>query len=169
MTHTKKRCGHCGVRYLYQGSGHGCNNPTNDPHHCPDCKQVILDALAQVPRRYEVRRRKISEIPQFAGITLDTVLDWEHRDKERQRAEIARKEARGEFTFPLPLQRIFPGLFDLETGDVMSIRQVPGFDEFQGYSFQLSIWKQKPDYEIRIEAEYDLVHDKYTGALWKIS
>ena len=53
MTIRECRCAHCGIRYSHQGSGNGCGEPLNDARYCPDCKQVIIDALQNVPKAVE--------------------------------------------------------------------------------------------------------------------
>lgn len=53
------RCEHCGKEYSYQASGAGCHNPLNNEHYCPECQQVIIDALSKIPVQFEKRYKSI--------------------------------------------------------------------------------------------------------------
>ena len=93
----------------------------------------------------------MAEIPRFRDVTLDMVLAWEKEILAR----------------PLPIQRIWVGLFNLETGDCFNIRGVPGQGEFKGVLFQVGTWKSTPiGYEIKVEMEYDAYTGKPTGNMW---
>lgn len=45
MTHRLKRCDHCQRTYYYQGSGRGCHEKLNDSRYCPECMELVLEAL----------------------------------------------------------------------------------------------------------------------------
>jgi len=45
MTHYQNRCKNCGILFLWQGSGHGCNNIENNHEYCPECALAIHEAL----------------------------------------------------------------------------------------------------------------------------
>lgn len=96
MTHEHKRCHHCAVTYAYQGSGHGCMEPTNDPDYCPDCKKVILDALSSVP----ARRKKDWVVTR--DVSVETLV-------KREADGVAKVRAEGGFA----VTRVPMGLYDL--------------------------------------------------------
>lgn len=160
MRHTYKRCTHCGIRYEYQQSGAGCGRPENDSRYCMPCKGVYDEALRRafsgVARRYESRYRDIKEMPEYADVDLETLLRWEQGMKAPDGV------FKGMF-----VQQVWPGLFNLETGDSMSIRQVIAQDgPHKGRRFQLHLWKQSGEHEVKIEMEYDLIEGRFTGACW---
>jgi hypothetical protein len=159
MRHIYKRCTHCGIRYEYQQSGAGCERPENDNRYCPSCKGVYGEALrqvfAKVPRRYEGRYRNVKEVSKYADVDLKTILRWE------QSMRTPKDETR------IPIQRIWPGLYNLETGDTMTIREIVAQDgNHKGQRFRLNLWEQTQEHEIKIEMEYDLVEGRFTGACW---
>jgi len=147
-THQLKRCSHCGTRYSYQGSGHGCNAPLNDSTWCPQCKQAVIDALRPLPRLFECRYRNIQELPGFADVTLEKLLEW----------EAVQLNPKGEVFFPVG-QRIWPGLYNLETGDSQKTRQIIG----PRGTFRLSTWRKDPEVIIDTPMEWDLTTSTWTG------
>lgn len=62
MTHYGKRCIHCKIKYVYQGSGEGCLDPLNDKNYCPECMHVINIALAMIPIKRELVWIETNEI-----------------------------------------------------------------------------------------------------------
>ncbi len=153
------RCGHCGVGYTYQASGGGAGH-LNDATYCPACKEIvegaIRAAMANCPRQFAARYRPVAEIPRFAEITLDTVLEWERQSQEQARAENR-----------LQLTQIFAGLFDLQNGDSQNIRVIRGRDQFRGMSFKVMTWRHRPEHSIEIEMEFDLQRQEFTGSTWR--
>ena len=150
-THQTKRCKHCGGEYRYQGSGHGCVNPLNSSTWCPVCKRAILGALEKVPRLFECRYRNIREIPEkFPDVTLDRLLDWEQENLRAQKGQLV-------------FQRIFVPLINLETGDSQNSREVRGPN---GQKYMLSTWRQSPEYEVKVQWEWDLQAGAWTGCPW---
>lgn len=143
------RCQHCKDEYLYQSSGWETGK-FNDAVHCPNCKETIVTALNQIPRKFEPHYRDIKELPHFANITLEEILKWE----------------KIHLNVPIPIQQIFPGLINLNTGDNQHIRIVPGLDNYKGYKFQLSTWKINPEYKIALCMEWDLIKNDWSGNLW---
>ena len=171
-THIHKRCGQCGIEYAFQGSGYGCNRPENDSIYCPSCKTVINEALAKVPRRWEMRMQNISELgDRFAAVTPERVREWEAADERRRELAPYRFIAR----------RVFSPLFNLETGETTSTIEVKGRDghdpnilrrgcppEYVGITFRMTWWNQKPeDCTIEVPMEYDLREGRFTGQLWQ--
>lgn len=64
MTHSEKRCRKCKTRYMYQGSGHGCDDPLNDDRYCPECMVLINEALKDVTEKFR---------PKFLPVLPDTL------------------------------------------------------------------------------------------------
>ena len=58
MLIVQKRCKHCGKTYGHQLSGNG-DYTYNDANYCPDCKKVMLDALKNVPVKFEPSWKEI--------------------------------------------------------------------------------------------------------------
>jgi hypothetical protein len=152
-THQYKRCGHCGVEYSYQGSGHGCLETLNDPTWCRTCKQAVDDALKAVPRRFECRYRHTHEMPdRFLDVTLEKLLEWEQ--------ENLAPRAEGK----LVAQRVFAPLFNLETGDAQNVREVRSPS---GQKFMLATWRLSPEYEVKVPWEWDLLAKGWTHHPWR--
>jgi len=149
------RCSHCGVEYIYQGSG--ANPPKfNHATWCPGCYEAALEGMRAIPRRYECRYRPTREIPRLESVTLETLLDWEARNRTD-------RAARGE----LPITRIFTPLIDVESGDAQNVREIRGRDEFSVWRFRLATWRQKPEHKIDVPMEYDLEKKCFTGQSWR--
>lgn len=102
------RCVHCGTPYMYYASG-GMLPAHNDDKLCPPCKKVVEDALKGVPVRFERR--------------------WIPTDEySREQIEEHQKDRLKESKWPV--RRVFPGLFNTETGEreqrVSELMKVPG-------------------------------------------
>lgn len=54
-----KRCHHCQSRYQYIHSGGGSFD--NDDRYCPECKQAIFKALADIPIKIRKKFRQIED------------------------------------------------------------------------------------------------------------
>lgn len=151
-TQSYHRCATCGNEYLYQGSGHGCNRPKNSSTWCPSCKGVVDAALSMVPRLFECRYRNVLEMEHFKHVTLEMIKVWETTP-----------------TSGIQVRRVWPGLFNLKTGDQMSIREVVGRDgayPVKGARFRVSTWDNDPEYTIEVPMEYDLKNERFTGHQW---
>jgi hypothetical protein len=166
-TESYHRCSHCGAEYVYQGSGPGCNRPTNDQYLCPSCKTVTNAALKAVPRRYQERWLDVTKLAEAgskdlrvvraADVTIDMVLAWE-------RIGEAETIARGD----LRVRQIWPALCRIETGEWQSIRSVRGRDAHLGMLFRVSTWPSSPaDAVVEISMEYDSIDKRFTGNLWR--
>jgi hypothetical protein len=83
------RCSHCKSPYVYHPSFYGgeeINYPHNHHEYCPECYQIVQEALSKVPTKYEKKFVPTNEY------TREQII--QHQEK------------RG----PL-IRRIFPGLF----------------------------------------------------------
>lgn len=149
-TQRHHRCGHCGDHYVYTASGSGCQDPYNHDKWCPSCTEVVVTALRTVPRKFEVRYRNIRELPEYDDVTLELVLSWEVQNLEEKRAAGL-----------LSIVRIWPALYNLETGDNQSTRAVcqPGTSKM----FRLSTWRQSPEYAIEVPMDYDLLNQRWVN------
>lgn len=120
MTHQQKRCHHCSVTYSYQGSGHGCSEPTNDPDYCTDCKKIILDALSSVPAR---RKRDWIVTSDYSVETLVKL--------EADRVASAKAEGK------LAITRVPMGLYDMRDP---SNHNRGGVVRFEGKTLRYDYW-----------------------------
>lgn len=129
------RCTHCLVEYTYYPSG--CpytKNRLNDDTYCPDCKQVILDVLKNVPPRVERFTKP------YDGITLEAL-------KERVEKE------RNEKLF----RRVASPLFDMNDP---SNDNIAGWIKIDELDIFYSYWTKRNDYRIEVEMERNLVTGK---------
>lgn len=166
--HREKCCGHCGIRYYYQSSGHGCFDELNDDRYCPECKAVISAVLKKIPLKVEKVWVPVSEI--FGDdITLDLLLAWEREREEEMRN--SDKICARRMTFPL---------FDMSGKRTEHSGIVFGRDDkFKSYTFEYRYWTDneesknwyhecdeiREDIKISVEMERDIA----TGKLypWK--
>jgi hypothetical protein len=149
-----KRCRHCQAGYVYQASGPGCGDRLNDDRYCPQCKAVIVQALSALPVLFQCRYFPVSEVPEYADVTREQVEQWEADFQERRKTQVLG-------------QRIWPGLFDMETGDQYCIRQVRATSgPHQGTPFRFSSWHNKPEHLIEVGLEWDLTQQK-RGGVWR--
>lgn len=135
-SHRHHRCDHCRVVYSFQASGHGCGRATNDPHYCPDCKKVVIEALKVVPPKVERVWVAVEDVD------LSTVLEWER--EHRRRCEEEGK---------IFVRRISAPLFDLEGNRT----QRTGIVYHGGRIFQYRYWEgEEGDVEITEEMARDI-------------
>lgn len=161
-----KRCTHCGIRYEHLESGHSVTRDLSTGTHCDSCAEAQRDVLKGTSRLFEGRWRpiaEITEVPAFKEITLDRLLTWEK----------ARDRGMG--------QRIFVGLYNLETGDSQNSRGIvvppPPVAEdyivskgpdapYRGILFKVTTWRKDPEFSIEVEREWDIQEGKFTGQKW---
>jgi hypothetical protein len=150
-THEKSRCVHCGCKYYYQGSGYGCLEELNDPKYCRDCKKAIVDALENVPIRFEFRYVDIKTLgSEYQYITKEKILEWNHACET---GESGKRWCR----------RICMPLFDIEDPSNLEnsiVITVPE-GQFKGSDVEYHCWSKKPEWDnIRVKVEWDLIEDK---------
>lgn len=144
MMHYIKRCGHCKQEYTYQASGNGCHNPLNDDYYCPECKEIILKALSDVPIKF-----KCITVLQ-TDVTLEQCKSWERIE------ELVRNSETG--LGSLHMVRVFAGLADMKTGESQVIRQVKGQNQHRHKTFIYSYWPSKPEEaEVRVYMEENVM------------
>lgn len=54
MTHYKRICKHCGINYIWQGSGYSCYDNYNNRDYCPICQKAIIEALEKISIKRKV-------------------------------------------------------------------------------------------------------------------
>jgi hypothetical protein len=94
MSVERKRCVHCQSPYVYHPSFYGgeeVDYPYNHHDYCPDCRKVVVEALAGVPVRFEKRFLPAKDY------TRDQI--------------VTHQEERCATGFPM--RRIMPGLYDM--------------------------------------------------------
>lgn len=148
-----KRCSHCQAVYECLLSGWD-PDAHKDGRYCPDCKDVVNKALEALPVRYECRYFKVEDVPAYSDVTRAHIEEWEAALVERRKTELV-------------AQRIWPSLYNLETGDSQSIRLVVATSgPHTGTGFRVSSWKQNPEYVIEIGMEWDTKTHEPIG-VWK--
>lgn len=161
-TQAYHRCAQCGDQYTYQGSGPGCGRAENDPKWCPICKGIVDRALADVPRLFECRYRPTSEVKGFEALTMEMLKEWETKPDPFH--------TRLDGTNPPIARRIWPGLYNLETGDSQNIYEVQAWTNapypYRSRRFRVSTWRQDPEFAIELAMEYDLREGRFTGRHW---
>ena len=142
-SHAQSRCHHCSVRFFYQASGYGCDEPTNRKDYCPDCAQVVVNALASVPRR-------VPNVP--VDLSEAHALELEAIEKELDRIA---KEAG-----TIRARRVGFPLFDLV--DPSNVNRA-GITRVDGVLYHWDYWTKDPEgtSHVRVPMEKDLV----TGVL----
>lgn len=132
--HYTKRCWHCKSTYQYQASGEGCHNPINDDTYCPECKSVILEALVNVPRKFEQKWVETDEV------TYDYLLE---------KRKIQDEKAGG-----LCTRRVYCSLFDTTTGEA---EKNDAFD-VDNRQYLVQYWPSKrEDMKIKVLKEKNLI------------
>jgi hypothetical protein len=177
-THAYKRCHHCLTRYTFQGSGFGAPK-YNDPDHCPDCKEVIVDALATVPRRFE---KVLVPTGERDAVELEALQEADHLNPNLLTPHQTRvlKSRGGLLTEPLPdgalpIYDKDPDAVAFVTGDIPALRprrvevglidqedpsnkDKRGRVQVEGKMFHWNYWSKDPEgtAEVRVEMERDL-------------
>jgi copper chaperone CopZ len=119
-----RRCTVCADVYEYQLSGHGCLDQKVDDRHCSYCLSIIQEAVKNIKVKFECRYESIYDMgklglsdleKRFVGIDAQVLLKWESDWK----AEV---KSSGK----LFVQRVWPGLMNLQTNDFQHIRSIRG-------------------------------------------
>lgn len=131
-------CKHCGVEYMHQWSGNynatGIQREYRDEEYCPECKKAIVDALSQIPVKFEYRGVVTDEVD------LDTLLKWEKENLEEYRM-LMDSNAAG---FLLPQgKRVFAKLANSDMTEHQSVEQVIGREDKKGRIYIYCYWPSK--------------------------
>lgn len=141
------RCRHCQKPYNYQASGFGCGRKENDDRYCPDCMSIINYVLEGIPRKREKRIVVTNEITKKEFLR--------HLSEKRQKEKDS------------PYRRVFPGLFNVETGETSHCDMITIGDGLKSINYHMTWWDSDPDdFEITKEVEIDLTTGKEIGP-WK--
>lgn len=130
MIHYKMRCKHCNSLYTWQASGEGCLEKTNDKDYCSICKQVILDALKNIPIKY-----RCTSIP-TTEVTLEELEDALMADIKSNKG-----------------MKIYPSLYSEDGKERQICRSVKIGDKEYIYSYWPS---KKEEADIRIFVEENI-------------
>ena len=145
MRETTKICAHCGMKYGYFLSGMPYHNHLlNDDKYCPDCKQVILDALSKVPVK-------------FAEVSIDASTEVTREEllklHEKENANIAKMQK--EHPNAIYGYRCFPEMIAPGGDHTMTI----SVKHPNGFEYYLMEWKIDHEYEISRRIRWNLVDD----------
>ena len=127
-------CKHCLTNYITQlsGSYDAIDTPKEyqDKDYCPECKKVIVEALAKIPQKYKWENLPTDEI------SLDELLSIE-KDKYEKDSELKGL---------LPVaRRLFASLYNKELNEYNKSGEV----KHNGKVFYYFYWPSKPQ-EARI-------------------
>jgi hypothetical protein len=139
MKREQHECIHCGIRYQYYLSG-GNGGELNDASYCPDCKQVMLDALKTVEVKFKWKLVCTDEITREELIKLNSNSI---------------------------IHRPTPGLYNQKTGDMSIGFNIK--DPVTDIDFHLSEWKKSPEYTIHKKAYWDIKLDKSVDNVYYIN
>ena len=141
MTHTHKRCKHCQTQYTWQGSGNGCFHELNDDRYCPDCKQVIVEALKSVSKKYKKQFVETNEVTY-----------------EYLKAERAKQDAKS----GLCCRRVYASLSGFD-----GTREINDAYDVGGKQYLVQYWNDKPEeFKIKVLMEINIETGE-TGKFWK--
>ena len=131
-SHAFRECKHCGIRYSYQRSGHGCFDETNDETYCRECKKVIIKALINVPKKFET---KFIECNDFTREEAINETDRYNQD--------------------LLMHRVFPCMYDTRTQEYSKDR----YFEKDGEKYYVHYWNSRPDWFLQREVRWDILNN----------
>lgn len=69
MTHLIQYCKHCGIQYIFQGSGEGCFNQLCSNEYCEECNTAIKEALSKI---------SIKNVKRY--VKFDRNFEWQLKD-----------------------------------------------------------------------------------------
>lgn len=139
-----KRCIHCGTKYIYQLSGEGCHEKTNNDNYCPDCMKVVIEALKSVEEKC-----KPEWVP-CNDFTQNDVQRFQSIMKDEQKFQQIRDEKFG--LINLRLRRVYPGLWDRDDPEN---KNITGDFTFNGITYRYSYWTKKNDFDLYKYMEVD--------------
>jgi rubredoxin len=138
-----KRCRHCNTVYAWQASGNGCFHELNDERYCPDCKNVISEALNLVPKK-------------FKKIWVETnEVTYDYLKAER----VKQDEKNG----GLCIRRVYASLYNVEKGT----HEVNDAFDVDDKQYCVQYWSDTPDaIKIQVLKELNVETNEITG-YWK--
>jgi hypothetical protein len=138
----RHRCIHCLDQYTYQASGEGCGAHENDARYCPNCKRVILSALARVPK-------VIKKFMQIVNDDNECKMAIAERDRQKDHPPQI---------LGMPVWQILPGLYNIRTGAHQHVNVVT----LNRIEYNISEWS---DGHESIKVEKVMERDLRTGAV----
>jgi len=130
-TIAQRRCLACNVRYHWQSSGPGCDDPDNSADYCEDCAAIVRRVLVSIPVRV---------IKQW--VPTDDVTAFELEQLEKDNAATALAEGK------LHVRRVVAPFFDLE--DPNNIQHC-GFTKKDGKLYRWSYWSKDPEGTAKVQ------------------
>lgn len=132
-----RRCKHCGDPYVYQTATRN-TGPYNHEVYCPTCWCTVVRTLQRVPLKVRHEWRRTTVVP------LDTLLQWEQRQKKQD---------------TLPVIRTLDAAPSSDTQDLSGYVQGQGIYQYRVFRYRY--WPDKP-HEAVVEEEVGV--DATTGA-----
>lgn len=85
-----KFCKNCGAPYQYQASGEPMFGPFNNHVYCPECQQLIVEVLAKVEKKTEIKWI-------VSDVTLDKIIEIDNKQGPRiKKVMVTRTKLDGE-------------------------------------------------------------------------
>lgn len=135
-----KRCAHCHSRYQYIRSGEGCLSSINDDKYCPECKQIILKALENIPVKIGKKFRQVDN-----NNLLNELLAYKTRHTNFANVVFCS-----------------PEFSDLDYDTIIYFIWGPNY-------YAICSNKDAPEnYTLYELAEYDLINKKFIGRYWEL-
>jgi hypothetical protein len=136
-------CVNCGAQYVFQWSGSynaiGIPKEYQDKDYCPECKKAIIEALAPIEKKTEIKWLPTTEV------TLKELLDHEKAVREER---IAAQHDQTGFALPL-MERVFAHLTNFETGE----HSRDAIVKYQNREYSYHYWDSHPeDAKINVKA-----------------
>lgn len=143
-------CVNCAAEYMHQWSGSydatDIPKEYQDKDYCPDCKKLIVDVLATVPKKTEIKWLVTDEV------NLETLLLWEKEKAEEHQKKIDDRT----LLFPL-VRRALTSLTNVDTGET----SVAGEVTKDGREYRYFYWPSKPEEaQITVKSRVDLTTGK---------
>lgn len=121
------RCAQCGTKYEYQASGDwrlGYDEKLNSPYYCPDCQQIINNALSTIDRKYEEYWQKTDEVD------IDTLLRWRKENREQQYSQTLLPKS----------EMVFATLYNSKKCIFSNAHRIDGRENCKNKIYSLSYW-----------------------------
>lgn len=127
-------CKNCGEVYKWQASGNHWELDTpeeyNDREYCPECKKVIIDALAKIEKKSIVKWIKTDVVD------LETLKRWKREMLEERKLYVGDV---GKFPY---CERVFAHCVNFETGDNTTSIHLKGREGHADKFFHCSYWEK---------------------------
>jgi hypothetical protein len=127
----------------------------NDEHYCPECKKAIIEALAKIQKKTELRYVPSNDF------NIDELIDM----YDKQMSDIREKniEAANKNMFPIGI-RVFPGMYKQSTEEHSTDYEIERDEKLYHYSF---FRKSKELISLTKMVRFDLINDKIISDEYK--